>query len=57
MGTESWYGDWSLSTLVVAAVLLAALVLGALSFFGGGDSGQPDCPPGQVWSAAHGHCH
>lgn len=57
LGVESWYGDWSLSTLVVAVILIAALVLGALSFFGDGGGGQPDCPPGQVWSAAHGHCH
>lgn len=57
MGTENWYEQWGLSSLALTLILLAALVLGAMAFFGDSGGGQPDCPPGQVWSEAHGHCH
>lgn len=57
MGTESWYEGGGLSGLALALILAAALVLGAFALFGDATTQTPDCPPGQVWSAAHGHCH
>lgn len=38
--------------LIVAAVVAVALAFRSLD--GGSDN---TCPPGQVWSSAHGHCH
>ena len=40
---------------VVGGVVLLGLVFMAISFVGGG--GGRDCPAGQTWSSAHGHCH
>lgn len=48
-----------------AAVVALAAAVGVLALFlynltQGGDAlstGSGSCPPGQVWSAAHGHCH
>lgn len=40
---------------VVGGVVLLGLVFMAISLFAGGAEGA--CPPGQTWSAAHGHCH
>ena len=41
---------------VVIVVLLGILIIG-LAFSRGDGERRPDCPPGQVWSEAHGHCH
>ena len=41
--------------IVLGAVVLLGLVLITISLVGGG--GESACPPGQSWSAAHGHCH
>lgn len=58
------YGKGSASTsvatsnttmIILGAVILIGLVMMGVSFFGGGGDGA--CPPGQSWSAAHGHCH
>ena len=38
--------------VVVVAVVLTSIVRSA-----GEDSTARRCPPGQSWSAAHGHCH
>ncbi|MDX1393100.1 MAG: SEC-C metal-binding domain-containing protein [Gemmatimonadota bacterium] len=40
---------------VVGGVVLLGLVFMTISLVGGG--GGQACPPGQSWSAAHGHCH
>jgi hypothetical protein len=42
--------------IVLGAVVLLGLVLMTISLVGGG-AGESACPPGQSWSAAHGHCH
>jgi hypothetical protein len=34
--------------------VLTAVVIGIGSLIG---PDAPDCPPRQVWSALHGHCH
>jgi len=36
-------------------VILVGLVIAGYAL--SGDSGQPDCPHGTVWSEAHQHCH
>ncbi len=41
--------------IVLGAVVLLGLVFMTISLIGGG--GESACPPGQSWSAAHGHCH
>jgi hypothetical protein len=41
--------------IVIGGVVLLGLVFIAVSLFAGGAEGA--CPPGQSWSAAHGHCH
>ena len=40
---------------VIAAVLLGGLALIVISLVAG--DGLSACPPGQVFDAAHGHCH
>jgi SEC-C motif len=46
-----------------AAIVALAVAAGVLVFFlfnlsqGGPVVGDPACPPGQVWSPEHGHCH
>ena len=50
MGVVSW----------VAIAALAAAAALALALFFDMTTGEPSrqtCPPGQVWSDAHGHCH
>lgn len=54
MNESAWYESTMFSGALIALVLVIALVLIGVMFFGGGG---PDCPPGQVWSQAHGHCH
>ena len=49
---------WAAVVAVVAAVAVLAVFLFNLAQ-GGGDlgAGGGSCPPGQTWSAEHGHCH
>lgn len=50
---------FSMSTwtaVFIAAALIAGLLLLGRSF-SRDDAAAADCPPGQVWSEAHGHCH
>ena len=54
MNESAWYENKMFSGALIALVLVIALVLIGVMFFGGGG---PDCPLGQVWSQAHGHCH
>lgn len=45
---------------IVVAIIIGLLILGkVLTDEGGRQSGggPQDCPPGQVWSEEHGHCH
>ena len=41
------------SLAFIGLILLAAAAIGIAMAFGE----RPDCPQGQVWSEAHGHCH
>lgn len=46
--------------VAIAAAALAVGVLGVLlvrMMRGDDQAFTPTCPPGQVWSAEHGHCH
>ena len=54
--------SWRDNNLVMGAGVVLLVVLGLLMIglaFSGADQGSApvDCPPGQVWSEAHGHCH
>jgi hypothetical protein len=42
------------SLIFIGLIVLMVGVIAAASFFRGD---TPKCPPGQVWSDAHGHCH
>lgn len=56
-GRTPWYKNKTMMGIALGAFLIVGLLLiGSLvsNQFG---SSQPDCPPGQVWSEAHGHCH
>ena len=53
----SWRDNKVLTGAGVALVLIVGLLLVGLIFSRGGDSNRPDCPPGQVWSEQHQHCH
>lgn len=41
------------SLAFIALIVLAAVAIAIANMFGD----RPDCPPGQVWSEAHNHCH
>jgi len=43
------------STVFVGLLLLFAAIIGVASMFA--EDAPVDCPRGQVWSDAHGHCH
>jgi len=48
-------GQWAaIAAVALAAALLVFLVVNVLTGKGGR---ARRCPPGQVWSDAHGHCH
>lgn len=41
------------SLAFLGLILLAAVAIAVATAF----SDRPECPPGQVWSESHGHCH
>jgi hypothetical protein len=41
------------SLVFIGLILLAAAAIAIATAFGN----RPDCPPGQVWSESHAHCH
>jgi hypothetical protein len=56
-GQDSWYQDKTVMGIGIGVfLLLGMLMLGMLvsNQFG---TDRPECPDGQVWSEAHGHCH
>jgi len=54
MNETPWYQNKLLTGALIAIVIVGGLLFIGSLFFGGG---PPDCPAGQVWSEAHGHCH
>ena len=54
-GRPTTTGTSKTTMYVLGAVVLLGLVLMTISLVGGG--GGRACPPGQIWDAAHGHCH
>lgn len=50
-------GRLTIGAIVLAAGVLAYFLLNAPQRDGSGLAGRQSCPPGQVWSAQHGHCH
>ncbi|CAN5701239.1 hypothetical protein BH23GEM9_BH23GEM9_19980 [soil metagenome] len=53
--SSAWRGITA-SKVFIALIVLFVAVAAAVSVFSGSD-GRPSCPPGQVWSDAHNHCH
>jgi hypothetical protein len=50
------FTSWvAVAALVAAAALLAFTV--QREALGGAADATEECPPGEVWSASHGHCH
>lgn len=45
------------SNLFMVLTLAVGLAFAGIMFSQCGQANRPDCPPGQVWSEAHGHCH
>jgi hypothetical protein len=43
--------------IAIVGVVLAALAVIVLSFTTDTSITSAACPPGQVWSVEHGHCH
>jgi hypothetical protein len=43
------------SLVFIALIVFFIAVAAAMSVWTGSD--RPSCPPGQVWSDAHNHCH
>lgn len=57
-GKVSWRDNSLLMGAGVALLLIIGIVLASMAFSKLDQEGRaPDCPPGQVWSADHGHCH
>ncbi len=57
-GETSWRDNQLLMGAGVALLLLIGIMLASMAISRGGDGeAVQDCPPGQVWSAEHGHCH
>lgn len=56
-GVTSWRDNSLLMGAAVVLLLVIGIVLASMAFSRGGESGGETCPPGQVWSADHGHCH
>ena len=50
-------GWLTIAALVVAAGVLVYLLVNAAKNDSAGPTGRGPCPPGQVWSTQHGHCH
>jgi hypothetical protein len=42
------------SLVFIGLLVLAAVAIAIASVM---DGTRPECPPGQVWSDAHNHCH
>ncbi|MEX2401120.1 MAG: SEC-C metal-binding domain-containing protein [Rhodothermales bacterium] len=57
-GKTKWTDNSLIMGAGVAILVVLGIILASMAFSNLGDQGgAPDCPPGQVWSAAHGHCH
>lgn len=57
MKSTSWIPSSIQSYLFTGLTLAVGLGLAGVMFSQCGTADRPDCPPGQVWSEAHGHCH
>jgi hypothetical protein len=42
------------SLIFVGVIVVVLVIIAAARMFG---EDVPECPPGQVWSESHGHCH
>jgi len=57
-GRTSWRNNRLATGAGLALLVVVGLIVIGLAFSRtGGDTAARDCPPGQVWSEAHNHCH
>jgi len=56
-GETPWYENKVLMGFGIGTILIIGLLLFGVSMSDQLGSEAPECPPGQVWSEAHGHCH
>lgn len=52
-----WYQNRTVMGIGIGVFLVVGLLLFGALVSGQFGNDQPDCPPGEVWSEAHGHCH
>ena len=57
MNSESWLSSSVQSNVFLVLTLAIGLTFAGVIVSQCGDADRPNCPPGQVWSEAHGHCH
>ncbi len=56
MGSSGWLSSTTQARLLTVLTLAIGLTIAGLSLSQCGEDSSR-CPPGQVWSEAHGHCH
>jgi hypothetical protein len=55
--TKMPLGNWVVVAALIAAAGVLVFVLIDAAREGRGSVGASRCPPGQIWSPEHGHCH
>lgn len=53
----SWTDNRLVTGAGIAALIVISLILIGVAVSNFSSDAPPECPPGQVWSEAHGHCH
>jgi hypothetical protein len=53
----SWAENRLVTGAGIAALIVISLILIGLAVSNFSSEAPPECPQGQVWSEAHGHCH
>ena len=56
-GQSAWYENKTVMGVGIGILLLVGALLFGMMISNQLGTDRPDCPDGQVWSDAHGHCH
>ena len=56
-GQSAWYENKTVMGVGIGVLLLVGALLFGMMISNQIGPDRPDCPDGQVWSEAHGHCH
>ncbi|MEF8940726.1 MAG: SEC-C metal-binding domain-containing protein [Salinivenus sp.] len=56
-GQSAWYENKTVMGVGIGVLLLVGALLFGMMISNQIGTDRPDCPDGQVWSDAHGHCH